>query len=158
MLLIPFPLPVMPVVAVPAAAAGGAAGVGGAGLAAVADDLLVDVLDHLPDLQEVVGHEALPLERLVAEVLVGQHVERDLDKLWQLLFDDDVEHPCGDGLVEEDALRLAASVPGQQPVERPAADLGEYDWGVAGHAEVLVAAGLADSVGHRSPSMSDSSS
>ena len=72
----------------------------------------------------------------------------DLDKLWQLLFDDDVEHPGGDGLVEEDALRLAARVPGQQPVERPAADLGEYDWGVAGHAEVLVAAGLADSVGH----------
>ena len=51
---------------------------GRAGLAAVANDLLVDVLDHLSDLEEVVGDEALTLERLVAEVLVREDVECDL--------------------------------------------------------------------------------
>ena len=69
MLLIPVPV---------AAAAGRAAGGGRACLAAVADDLLVDVLYHLSDLEEVVGDEALPLERLVAEVLVRQDVKCDL--------------------------------------------------------------------------------
>ena len=72
MLLIPVP------VAAPAPAAGRAARGRRARLAAVADDLLVDVLYHLSDLEEVVGDEALPLERLVAEVLVRQDVKCDL--------------------------------------------------------------------------------
>ena len=104
------------------------------------DDLVVDVLDDLPDLEEVVGDEPLALEGLVAEVLVGQDVEGDLDELGQLLLDDDVDDPVGDGLVEEDALGVAAGVSGEEAVERAAAHLAEDDGRVAGDGEVLVPA------------------